>query len=1117
MTNTTEISPATVRHTRSELEHPPIDVPDHQLLRPIGLGAYGEVWLARNVVGTYRAVKVVYRKSFKNERPFEREYRGMQKFEPISRSNDGLVDILQIGRNESEGCFYYVMELADDATSTECLNVETYVPKTLQQVIRERGRLTFDECLQFALSLSLALGHLHRHGLIHRDLKPSNIIFVAGVPKLADIGLVTELEEARSFVGTEGFIPPEGPNSPQADIYSLGKVLYESSMGKDRMDFPEPFTALGQATGSHDLEELNVVIMKACATDPRERYQTAEEMHLDLALLQSGKSVKSRRTLEKRLAVARRVASIVAVLALLTLGAYFVQRQQTRTAKQAQRSAEEATDRLQIQNAEALFQRGDSALALAHLAEISRRNPRNRVAVERMLAALQQRNFPQLAFPPLKHPNKVAFARFSSNGECILTTCDDFNLRLFRSDAGTAIGAPLAHPDEINWAEFSPDSTRVATAASRTVWIWQVTNAAPALPALVHPNRVDVATFSPDGHWLATGCADGNLRLFSLETGELLYSLKSYEANDKPTVSQVTVASFSPDGGVIASAATDGTILVRQRQSGDVKYRLSMPGGPRFLVISPDGHRLAVAATSKGWEVHVFDLRSGQSTPTILRERGRIYSIQFSPDSERLLTASGEYVANVWDLKTRSILFSLPHRGFVHSAAFSPDGKRIVTASADHTAKVWNALSGGPISENMLHQGRVMHAEFSADGERILTASRDYTARVWKINQGNDFIARQIHPSPLRLAEFDSTGELVLTATSGFLATAGDALRRNPGQQQFVTTWQIETDSTNSLAITPKGAEILAAQFTDAGPKSFVIEEGRSRHGRIVDLRTGEMAGGAILHPEEIMAARFSDDGKKLATGSRDGSVRLWDGARGLALAPSYEHMAPVNSIRFSADGRLLVVAGENGTAVMLDGVTGARLDPALTHNAGIWFAQFSARGDLIVTTSRDYKAKIWSTNGTLVATLPHTAEVEYAEFSPDGSKVVTASSDGSARIWATKTGLLLQALEHSDAVLMARFSPDGLRIVTASMDRTGQLWDVQTALKLADPFRHFDAVTAASFSPNGKMILTISADQRAKLWKVPNAGSEAASLPELAEKTGGYRLNANRIPEPLL
>src|SRR5437016_2884796 len=93
-------------------------VPDHELLRAIGGGSYGEVWLARNVMGSFRAVKVVYRKTFESERPYERKFSGIEKFEPISRSHEGFVDILQVGRNDQAGYFYYVMELADDALSS---------------------------------------------------------------------------------------------------------------------------------------------------------------------------------------------------------------------------------------------------------------------------------------------------------------------------------------------------------------------------------------------------------------------------------------------------------------------------------------------------------------------------------------------------------------------------------------------------------------------------------------------------------------------------------------------------------------------------------------------------------------------------------------------------------------------------------------------------------------------------------------------------------------------------------------------------------------------------------------------------------------------------------------
>src|SRR5215467_10056614 len=97
--------------TASAVQAP--QIPDHELLCLIGRGAYGEVWMARNAVGTLRAVKIVRRPSFERAEHFEREFKGLLKFEPISRSHDGLVDILQIGRRDEDGYFYYVMELAD--------------------------------------------------------------------------------------------------------------------------------------------------------------------------------------------------------------------------------------------------------------------------------------------------------------------------------------------------------------------------------------------------------------------------------------------------------------------------------------------------------------------------------------------------------------------------------------------------------------------------------------------------------------------------------------------------------------------------------------------------------------------------------------------------------------------------------------------------------------------------------------------------------------------------------------------------------------------------------------------------------------------------------------------
>src|SRR5262249_27761727 len=151
------------------------------------------------------------------------------------------------------------------------------------------------ECLRIGIDLAKALQHLHENGLVHRDVKPSNIIFINGIPKLADIGLVTGTDATRSYVGTEGFAAPEGPGSPQADIYSLGKVLYEMATGKDRQDFPELPTDLRELPDREALQELNGVIAHACRHDPKDRYSSAAQMRSDLELLQEGKSISAKR------------------------------------------------------------------------------------------------------------------------------------------------------------------------------------------------------------------------------------------------------------------------------------------------------------------------------------------------------------------------------------------------------------------------------------------------------------------------------------------------------------------------------------------------------------------------------------------------------------------------------------------------------------------------------------------------------------------------------------------------------------------------------------------------------------------------------------------------------
>ncbi|MEI6675519.1 MAG: SUMF1/EgtB/PvdO family nonheme iron enzyme [Verrucomicrobiota bacterium] len=272
-------------------------IPDHEVLRKIGGGAYGEIWLGRGVTGALRAIKVVWREDFEDARTFEREFEGILKFEPISRDHPGLVNILHVGRSlDGNSFYYYVMELGDDVRTGRDINPIEYEPRTLRPDGKSvtATRMDLLVCIDVGLRLAEALDHLHTCGLAHRDVKPSNVIFVNGKAKLADIGLVAARGQ-RTFVGTEGFVPPEGPGSTQADVYSLGKVLYEIATGKDRMDFPELPDELPGAAERKRWQELNRIICDVC--EPRvskRKISTAADLAECLRLLQQGKRRRSR-------------------------------------------------------------------------------------------------------------------------------------------------------------------------------------------------------------------------------------------------------------------------------------------------------------------------------------------------------------------------------------------------------------------------------------------------------------------------------------------------------------------------------------------------------------------------------------------------------------------------------------------------------------------------------------------------------------------------------------------------------------------------------------------------------------------------------------------------------
>jgi WD40 repeat protein/serine/threonine protein kinase len=492
---------------------------------------------------------------------------------------------------------------------------------------------------------------------------------------------------------------------------------------------------------------------------------------------------------------------------------------------------------------------------------------------------------------------------------------------------------------------------------------------------------------------------------------------------------------------------------------------------------SPDAKRIVTASADK--TARVWDAQTGLPLTEPLKHDGTVSSAEFSPEGNRVVTASADKTARVWDAQTGQPLTEpLKHGGTVSSAQFSPEGTRIATASEDGTARVWDAQTGQPLGEPLKHAGGVISAEFSPEGKRIVTASRDGTARVWDAQTGQ----------PLATPPILATGRVEYPGgrDAGFVSSA----RFSPDGKRIVTAsnsgrvrvW--DAQSGQPLTEPMKHSPYVIAQFSPDGKRLLTASYDRSA--RVWDAQTGQPLGEPLKHKDRLSSAEFSPDGKRVVTASEDKTARVWDTRTGQPVAERLEHPDRVSSARFSLDGKSIVTASYDGTARVWEARFRKALTLPLKHETNVISAQFSPDAKRIATASADWTVRLWDaqTGQPLAKPLKHDDWVTSAQFSPDGKRIITASRDGTTRMWDAQTGQSLTGpLKHGTNVASVHFSFDGQRIVTASWDGTARVWDMQTGQPLAKPLKHDDWVTSAQFSPDGKRIVTASRDQTARVW----------------------------------
>ena len=296
-------------------------------------------------------------------------------------------------------------------------------------------------------------------------------------------------------------------------------------------------------------------------------------------------------------------------------------------------------------------------------------------------------------------------------------------------------------------------------------------------------------------------------------------------------------------------------------------------------VYSPDGTRIVTASNDR--TARVWDARTGNELAILSGHIGDVTAAAFSPDGTRIVTASLDKTARIWDARTGVQLAALSgYDRSYSSVAYSPDGSRIVTASGDKTAQVWDARTGVQLAVMSGHEGAIYSAVFSPDGTHILTASRDKTARIWDVRSGAQIIVLRGHDDSVDTAAYSPDGARVVTAS----------------HDKTARIWDVRTGA-ELASLLGHDATIYSAVYSPDG--NHIVTASYDKTARIWDVHTGRQVEVFSGHGGTIYSATYSPDGSRVVTASLDKTARIWD-AHGPGSMILTGHESSVDSVDYS-------------------------------------------------------------------------------------------------------------------------------------------------------------------------------------------------------------------------
>jgi eukaryotic-like serine/threonine-protein kinase len=1063
----------------------------YKLLQRLGEGGMGEVWMAEQMQPVQRKVALKIIKPGMDSRQVvarfeaERQALALMDHQNIARVFDG--------GETTDGRPYFVMELVRGVPITRYC---------------DEHRLSPRERLDLFVPVCQAVQHAHQKGIIHRDLKPSNVLVAPydGKPvvKVIDFGVAkaagqrltdkTLFTEFGSVIGTLEYMSPEQAElnnqdiDTRSDIYSLGVLLYELLTGttpltRDRLkeaafaemlrfireeEPPKPSTRLSASNelpliaANRSLDpkrlsgqirgELDWIVMKALEKDRNRRYDTANNLALDLQRYLADEPVQAcapslryrLRKFARRHRTALGAAAVMTLTLLLTLVALafgFVEVRRAladRSQAYARLEGEEQKTKDALTDVTRLFKdvqreqkQTEHAWYLQSIALADREwGLNNVIKVKEILERcpsehrgwewhyLNSRNHKELLLIGGGGKPFVAVA-FSPNGKLLATSGAD--IKLWDADTGQEVRTLVSGTIGSSFGgslSFSTDGARLAATlpikmgADRGVRIWEVATGKELLtiPAAQVRTFVGVA-FSPDGKRIATSDAGKldkikgagfKVQVWDAESGVELLSMPAH-TNDHCNVS------FHPDGQSIAAGgflwdAATGQLIRRMGTLGKwIEPPKKLPIAPKIIFppltngqsVAFGGKGAFIAGGSRGSLIRICDTRTGDIRCTI--DSSIDEDVDIAPDS-------------------------------IFCMAFSPNGSRLASPGNNNTVKL-HMLTGALVTTIRGHSGAIRGLAFHPDNRRLATASADSTVRIWDVSSVQDMLPR---PPSLE-------GAKAYSPTANRCAGLR-AYREGADMKWELRVWDFKSDR-ETFAVTTQtplsriafshDGEFLAAA-ADSEQRTLIVWDATTGR-RLIDLR----------RDDRILQFGFGQSPRHLIVLNSDRTFELLDVTTGQVVLRR-NNFAPSSFPQLSPDGKRLAVR-HSGSAKQLGGMdiwdatTGKRLLVLRGHYDIVTSVAFSPDSERVISTSFDKTIKIWDLKtGTEVRTLSgHTGPVRAAAFSPDARRLVSCCDDKTLKIWDPESGREILTLRNNAALRSElAFSADGHRIVC------GMIWN---------------------------------------------------------------------------